>query len=77
MMKNKVEESKQKMNKIIVEETTKIKEKKPSIVLSFGELKKMNRYFNGNLINKNLQVNNEQFDSKKSKSLNEQNLGLI
>lgn len=77
MMKNKVEESKQKMNKIIVEETTKIKEKKPSIVLSFGELKKMNRYFNGNLINKNLQVNNEQFDSKKSKSLNEQNLGPI
>lgn len=47
------------MNKIIVEETTKIKEKKPSIVLSFGELKKMNRYFNGNIINKNLQVNNE------------------
>lgn len=77
MMKNKVEESKQKMNKIIVEETTKIKEKKPSIVLSFGELKKMNRYFNGNLINKNLQVNNEQIDSKKSKSLNEQNLGPI
>lgn len=59
------------MNKIIVEEITKIKEKKPSIVLSFGELKKMNRYFNGNLINKNLQVNNEQIESKKSKSLSE------
>ncbi len=60
MMKNKVEESKQKMNKIIVDETTKIKEKKASIVLSFGELKKLNKYFNGNAINKNLIVNNEQ-----------------
>ena len=60
MMKNKVEESKQKMNKIIVDETTKIQEKNASIVLSFGELKKLNKYFNGNAINKNLLVNNEQ-----------------
>ena len=60
MMKNKVEESKQKMNKIIVDETTKIKEKKASIVLSLGELKKRKKYFNGNAINKNLIVNNEQ-----------------
>lgn len=51
MVAAKEEENKQKMNKIIVEECSKIKEKKPSIVLSFGELKKLNRYFNGNSIN--------------------------